>query len=238
MAKRTCSIKGCGKPLRARGWCTKHYKRWRKHGDPLITGKRGYPGSPEAEAERRRKIGAASRGRTNGPLSEETRQKLSEALTGRTLPRERVEVARAGMLARRAETAATSRAQWERKRQESGQVLGYSGCHRRVRTARGPAKFQTCVSCGKPARHWAHLHDTDPTNPQNYQAMCQPCHLAYDNAAAKSLETKGAAGRRAIALKAWETKRRKRAQQGVAPDSALARARNGKPEYSGDAAEL
>lgn len=31
---RLCSIPGCGKPLRARGWCDPHWKRWRKYGDP------------------------------------------------------------------------------------------------------------------------------------------------------------------------------------------------------------
>src|SRR5215204_588492 len=35
MADRTCVIKGCGGPQEARGWCKKHYQRWRKHGDPL-----------------------------------------------------------------------------------------------------------------------------------------------------------------------------------------------------------
>jgi hypothetical protein len=29
-----CSIKGCPRPARARGWCTTHYKRWKRHGDP------------------------------------------------------------------------------------------------------------------------------------------------------------------------------------------------------------
>lgn len=33
MAK-TCSIKGCGKPVIARGWCSKHYNIWYDHGDP------------------------------------------------------------------------------------------------------------------------------------------------------------------------------------------------------------
>jgi hypothetical protein len=35
MAQRTCSIGGCDTPPRARGWCPKHWQRWRKHGDPL-----------------------------------------------------------------------------------------------------------------------------------------------------------------------------------------------------------
>ena len=35
MDKRTCTIDGCdGKPV-GRGWCSKHWQRWRKHGDPL-----------------------------------------------------------------------------------------------------------------------------------------------------------------------------------------------------------
>ncbi|WP_430438999.1 HNH endonuclease [Shinella sp.] len=32
---RICSITGCGKPNKAKGFCTAHYKRLRRHGDPL-----------------------------------------------------------------------------------------------------------------------------------------------------------------------------------------------------------
>lgn len=31
----SCSIEGCDGAVRARGWCSKHYQRWKKHGDPL-----------------------------------------------------------------------------------------------------------------------------------------------------------------------------------------------------------
>ena len=31
----TCSVAGCGQSPAARGWCRKHYMRWREHGDPL-----------------------------------------------------------------------------------------------------------------------------------------------------------------------------------------------------------
>lgn len=32
----TCSVDGCGKPVRnSRGWCSAHYERWLNHGDPL-----------------------------------------------------------------------------------------------------------------------------------------------------------------------------------------------------------
>lgn len=30
-----CSIDGCGKPAKGRGWCASHWWRWRNHGDPL-----------------------------------------------------------------------------------------------------------------------------------------------------------------------------------------------------------
>lgn len=29
-----CTIEGCNKPLVARGWCLKHYSRWKRQGDP------------------------------------------------------------------------------------------------------------------------------------------------------------------------------------------------------------
>lgn len=30
-----CSIEGCGKPAKCRGWCARHYGRWQRLGDPL-----------------------------------------------------------------------------------------------------------------------------------------------------------------------------------------------------------
>ncbi|RWI33392.1 MAG: hypothetical protein EOR13_17715 [Mesorhizobium sp.] len=32
---RLCSIPNCGKVAHCRGWCTKHYQRWKAHSDPL-----------------------------------------------------------------------------------------------------------------------------------------------------------------------------------------------------------
>lgn len=40
MADRTCSIEGCEQESRSRGWCKKHYERWRRNGDPLDPGSR------------------------------------------------------------------------------------------------------------------------------------------------------------------------------------------------------
>lgn len=34
MTKPTCSIEDCENKVVARGWCDKHYRRWKKYGDP------------------------------------------------------------------------------------------------------------------------------------------------------------------------------------------------------------
>ncbi len=33
---RLCSIEDCNNPARSRGWCSTHWMRWRRHGDPLF----------------------------------------------------------------------------------------------------------------------------------------------------------------------------------------------------------
>ena len=35
MAKGTCSVEGCEKRAKGRGWCAMHYERWRQHGDVM-----------------------------------------------------------------------------------------------------------------------------------------------------------------------------------------------------------
>ncbi|MFE9099833.1 HNH endonuclease [Actinomadura geliboluensis] len=37
MGRANCAIERCRGRVAAHGWCDKHYRRWRKHGDPLTT---------------------------------------------------------------------------------------------------------------------------------------------------------------------------------------------------------
>lgn len=39
-----CKVDGCDDDAHARGWCTKHYHRWYRHGDPTVTVGRGHRG--------------------------------------------------------------------------------------------------------------------------------------------------------------------------------------------------
>lgn len=49
MPDRTCTIDGCTRRVRARGWCGAHYERWKRNGDP--TGGRADNGAPLAFIE-------------------------------------------------------------------------------------------------------------------------------------------------------------------------------------------
>ena len=43
VTKRTCSIDDCGRPVKARGWCNRHYRSWQRHGDPNARVAKGHP---------------------------------------------------------------------------------------------------------------------------------------------------------------------------------------------------
>ncbi len=52
MSAPTCRAPGCHAPIGptgARGWCPRHYQRWRLHGDPLTVHPRGGPRRPPTE---------------------------------------------------------------------------------------------------------------------------------------------------------------------------------------------
>lgn len=53
----TCSIEDCGRRAIGRGWCSKHWQRWRKHGDPLAGGPSLYSTPEESFAARTRREG-------------------------------------------------------------------------------------------------------------------------------------------------------------------------------------
>lgn len=52
--------------------------------------------------------------------------------------------------------------------------------HKAVRSQRGKASLQICVSCGEPAKDWAWIHGMDPKNISSYDPMCRLCHQEYD----------------------------------------------------------
>lgn len=49
-----CDVGGCSRPARARGWCVRHYQRWRRWGDPTASGPRFSPKACNVEGCERR----------------------------------------------------------------------------------------------------------------------------------------------------------------------------------------
>lgn len=53
MAERICSIDECDRPVlvEVRGWCSLHYQRWQRHGDPLVIRRRRRVGIDTCEVD-------------------------------------------------------------------------------------------------------------------------------------------------------------------------------------------
>lgn len=70
----TCSVEGCERPVRARGWCPSHHARWLRHGDLMVD----VPiGKVQITAETRKKLSDSHRGQVQSP---ETVAKRAESL--------------------------------------------------------------------------------------------------------------------------------------------------------------
>jgi hypothetical protein len=64
-----------------------------------------------------------------------------------------------------------------------GSDAGYQALHNRVMHERGRADHcerRRQAGCRSITYEWAHLHGTDPGDPQNYISLCKTCHQEYD----------------------------------------------------------
>lgn len=144
-------------------------------------------GSEEREAERRRKISEALRGRQKSP---EHLAKIGAAQRGKPLSEEqREKLNAAGVLTRF--PSGESHPRW------SGADVSYRGAHYRVSQARGRAAGYPCIDCGASAARWSlswrrvplHLlrwgqgsvgHLPYSTNLADYDPRCPSCAAIYD----------------------------------------------------------
>jgi hypothetical protein len=143
-------------------------------------------GSEEREAEHRRKISEALRGRQKSP---EHLAKIGAAKRGKPLSEEHRRKISAAMLGKR---CGESSPHW------SGDDVGYYGAHHRVREARGKATDHRCTDCGAPASRWSlswrrvplHLlrwgqggvgrHLPYSLDLTDYDPRCPSCAATYD----------------------------------------------------------
>lgn len=167
MQDATCSVDGCERPIKSRGWCQAHYFRWRRNGDVgsgelLLKGQPKDPCHIEDCVEDEKSLGLCQRHyyryrKWGDPYYFE-------------------EKARRGRFNRF----------WR------GDECGYGGAHDRVTRAWGaPASAWPCADCGGSAAHWSYDH-ADPDERydsgngtyslkvEHYQPRCVPCHKVFD----------------------------------------------------------
>jgi hypothetical protein len=59
----------------------------------------------------------------------------------------------------------------------------YQYMHRRLKVERGKASRcinRESIGCTSKIFEWSHIHETDPSNVDNYQELCKTCHYHYD----------------------------------------------------------
>ncbi|MBT1630442.1 hypothetical protein [Curtobacterium flaccumfaciens] len=206
MAKTTCSIDGCDKPVRARGWCTTHHQRWRVHGDPgIVLTTRQEAVCIVAEC------GVKPKARSLCPKHYERMKKYGDVETFRPDATRgcgidgcaRAHYARGwcrlhadrerktgNPMQMKPHYSPMKDAFGDRNPSWRGEDVGYFGLHQRL--GKDPASNYACVACGNRAEHWAYDHN-DPSarvseegleysvlGSQHYQPMCVSCHRQFD----------------------------------------------------------
>lgn len=166
--RKPCKIDGCDRPSAGRGWCQKHWARWRKHGDPMVVKPKTRPFKygPICAVD-----GCSKPHHANGYCFYHNDR---NARNGHP-------------------TAAVKMG-----RPRKGDTLGYAGAHLQVRRLHGNANQHQCVDCGGQASEWSYRGGdpdeltTDPSvrrehpglrysaDPDYYEPRCKPCHRSMD----------------------------------------------------------
>lgn len=161
-----CKYGECTRPSKARGWCSTHWLRWRKHGDPSVVLRVGVDYGtkhPLCLA-----TGCTRPHHARGYCEKHYRRLVKHGdpetvgeVTGRPL---------------------------------KGPNPSWDAVHKRLEREAGPASQQLCVDCDAPASEWSYNHmaaceliDAKRGSPfsldlGDYDPRCIPCHRRFDSA--------------------------------------------------------
>jgi len=193
-----CSVEGCDRKVKTRGFCGMHYKRFMKTGDPGEVEPRR--GGKECSVDGCNKEYVASgycgmhyqRWRSTGNPGEATPKRIADQ--GDCQIDRCEQKARARFLCEKhlkrfydfGEDGITRISE-----RDQLHILTYNGAHKRTTARRGRADQHACIRCGDRAGEWAYQHN-DPQevwdergipyslDPNHYEPMCIPCHRSFD----------------------------------------------------------
>lgn len=197
-----CSIDGCDKEVKARGWCAMHYMRFRRHGDPLASRTPilvcTIDGCERDHSGRGLCLMHLKRLYRNGDPMKRVRMIAPETCTVDGC--ESVPVGR-GLCkihyqrwSRTGDPMGIRDLRGENNGRWVGEDANYFGVHSRLSSQRGKASTYRCDHCGNPAEHWAYTHN-DPEEKvtanglaystrieEFYIPLCVECHSRFDAA--------------------------------------------------------
>lgn len=173
MTDSTCTVDGCDKDVRTKGYCYGHYMKLWRYGTP----------TPE-HSDRWEDLSGKRFGTLTATIRRDGGKWDLLCDCGRST------VARSGDLRRGTKLHCDDKAL--HRRQEHA---GYVAAHQRVRQDRGRAATHSCVDCDGGAQHWSYDH-SDPgellddsvnagplpysLDTSRYQPRCIPCHKKFD----------------------------------------------------------
>lgn len=208
--KKLCSFDGCTRSHYCKGFCTLHYQRYRKHGDPSVapiinTNVCVVEGCDEVA----RTLGQTlcpfhySRqihGRSLAAPKRQQRDKRGTCIVAGCSAKDAGPLGYCSKhLARVRRNGSPHVVIHQRDRRNklenhprwTGEEATYSAIHQRLKSQRGCASDMKCIDCEGKAQHWSYTHDSEyelvdsdlgpySTNLSDYVPRCVRCHKRFD----------------------------------------------------------
>ena len=199
---KTCTIPGCDRAYRARGWCATHWARWKAHGttaDPKRLPTRTKCSVDECDRKPRSRVAEYCemhyyRLRRNGTLKTVKHRvpEIACVVDGCKRPAERTDGLCRACLYRLQRNGTFDYVGYR----TPAHLATYNLVHQPIPTTYRPAAKRKCVDCGRQARQWSYNHrdpnerwgpsDSYPVpmpysvDLAHYEPRCVPCHKRMD----------------------------------------------------------
>lgn len=216
--RKICSIEGCGRTLKARGWCALHYGRWQTHGDPN-TVLRKVKSKPPMSSKQCSVYDCDSpaycrtfctmhytRWKVHGdPLKVIVQTKAHCKVEGCDKMQHAHDYCASHLYRFQTYGDPLAEGPGRHKGRNRMETPTYDGMHKRIFYDRGKATQFTCVDCDNPAQEWSYdggcpnelyeVKDIEPlaysTDQSRYSPRCKRCHRHKDRSLIRPRDRNG-----------------------------------------------